>query len=211
MTDSQQVRLLESICLRDGKMELLPFHQERVNRSRRQLLGIKKQLNFRTFLQQQNLPSTGYHKIRIVYGKEIHDWSVTPYEIKTVNHLRVVDMEPFDYRHKYLDRSQLQQAYTYRDGCDDILMSWQSFLTDTYYGNIALFDGQKWWTPAHPLLKGTRRAKLCREARLHPTVIRVPDLKYFKELRIINSMIPLEDSPPVAINQIFLPGQSMEE
>ncbi len=72
-------------------MELLPFHQERVNRSRRQLFGIKKQLNFRTFLQKQDLPANGYHKIRIVYSKEVHDWSVTPYQIRTVQNLRVVN------------------------------------------------------------------------------------------------------------------------
>ena len=190
-------------------MELLSFHQERVNRSRRQLFGIKKQLNLNTFLQQQDLPSSGYHKIRIIYGKEVQDWSVNPYQIRPVESLRIVNTEPFDYRHKYLDRNQLDLAFTYRDGCDDIIMSWHSFLTDSYYGNLALFDGQKWWTPAHPLLKGTRRAQLCREARLYPTVIRVPDLKYFKELRIINAMMPLEESPSIAIQKIFLPGEAM--
>jgi 4-amino-4-deoxychorismate lyase len=203
----QLVQLIESICLREGSLDLLPFHQERVNHSRRQLFGIKQQLNLKTFLDQQQLPDTGYHKIRIVYDKVIHSFSCEPYQPRRVKTLRVVKLEPFNYRYKYADRKPLDEAFTYRDGCDDIIMSWHDFITDTYYGNLALYDGQKWWTPVHPLLKGTRRAKLCKEGRIHPTVIRVPDLKYFKEVRIINAMIPLEESRSIKIDQIFLPGE----
>ena len=190
-------------------MELLPYHQERVNRSRRQLLGIKKQLNLRTFLAKQKLPSTGCHKVRLVYSQEIEEYTVQAYEIRPIRSLRVVETEPFNYRHKYLDRTALDRAFSYRDGCDDIILSWHNFITDSYYGNLALYDGEKWWTPAHPLLKGTRRAKLCSEGQLSTTVIRVPDLKYFKEIRIINAMIPLEDSPSIKLEQVYLPGEAM--
>lgn len=190
-------------------MDLLPFHQERVNRSRRQLFGIKKQLNLRTFLEDQDLPNTGYHKIRLTYNHCIQTYNCTAYVQRPVHSLRIVDFEPFDYRYKYANRRKLDMAFTYRDGCDDIIISWQSYVTDTYYGNLALYDGQKWWTPAHPLLKGVMRTALCKEKRLHPTVIRVPDLKYFKEARIINAMIPLEESMPIAINKIFLPGKEV--
>ncbi|PSR15198.1 MAG: chorismate-binding protein [Bacteroidetes bacterium] len=203
------VQLLETICLLNGKMDLLPLHQERVNHARRKLFGIKKQLNLRTYLAQQVLPATGYHKIRIVYDQGIQSFSCTPYSPRKVSTLRIVELEPFNYRFKYANRSELDKAFTYRDGCDDILMSWNSYLTDTYYGNIALHDGHKWWTPAHPLLKGVRRASLCRQEQLHPTLIRVPDLKYFKELRIINAMIPLADSVPISMDQIFLPGAAL--
>lgn len=188
-------------------MDLLPFHQERVNRSRRQLFGIKKQLNLRSFLETQTLPADGYHKIRLTYDKEIRTFNCTAYTPRPINSLRVVDLEPFDYRHKYLNRRKLDTAFSYRDGCDDIIMSWQSFITDTYYGNLAFHDGRKWWTPAHPLLKGVRRSFLCGQKRLFTSVIRVPDLKYFKEARIINAMIPLEESTPIPINRIFLPGK----
>jgi 4-amino-4-deoxychorismate lyase len=190
-------------------MDLLPFHQKRVNRSRRQLFGIKKQLNLRTFLKEQELPATGYHKIRITYNHSIQTFNCTAYVPRPVNSLRIVAFEPFDYRYKYANRRKLDLAFTYRDGCDDIIISWQSYVTDTYYGNLALFDGQKWWTPAHPLLKGVRRAFLCEKKILHPTIIRVPDLKYFKEVRIINAMIPLQESKPIGIDKIFMPGKEV--
>ena len=34
------------------------------------------------------------------------------------------------------------------------------YLTDTSIANIALYDGYTWFTPAHPLLRGTKRAEL---------------------------------------------------
>ena len=198
------VQLLESICLRDGEMELLPFHQERMNRSRRQLFGLKRQINLRKFFAEQSLPTQGYHKLRIVYDKGINAFTQEEYVPRTVRTLRVVELEPFDYRHKYLDRTELDAAFARRAGCDDIIMSWHTYITDTYYGNLALYDGQKWWTPVHPLLRGTRREKLCREGRLHATVIRVPDLKYFREVRIINAMLPLGESRPIRVKDVLL-------
>lgn len=190
-------------------MDLLPYHQKRVNRSRRQLFGIKKQLNLRTFLEEQDLPATGYHKIRMTYNHSVQTFNCTAYVPRPVESLRIVEYEPFDYRFKYANRRKLDTAFSYRDGCDDIIISWQSFVTDTYYGNLALYDGQKWWTPAHPLLKGVRRTFLCDKKRIHPTVIRVPDLKYFKEARIINAMLSLEESQAIATNKIFMPGKEV--
>ncbi|MEM1214417.1 MAG: aminotransferase class IV [Bacteroidota bacterium] len=209
MTPPSSLQFIESIALDNGQMQLLSFHQKRVNRARRQLLGIKQQLNLRTYLDQQVLPATGYHKVRIVYGKDVTHFSCQPYTQKVRKSLRIVPVDAFDYRHKYLDRKALDTAFTYRDGCDGILMSRQSFLMDTYYGNIALYDGRKWWTPAHPLLKGVRRAALIQAKQLHPTVLRVPDLQHFRELRIINALIPLEESPSIPVERIYLPGEAM--
>ncbi|MEZ4988461.1 MAG: aminotransferase class IV [Saprospiraceae bacterium] len=199
--------LLESICLKDGQMPLLPFHQERVNRSRRQLFGIKQQLNLSRFLQNQALPTSGYHKIRLIYSRSIKAFSCIPYQPKPVQTLRIVATEPIEYRYKFEDRKALETAFSYRNGCDDVIITWNGYLTDVSYGNLALWDGQKWWTPAHPLLKGVRREQLIRSGKITPTIIRVPDLQYFKEVRIINALLPLEDSPSIPVTQIFLPRQ----
>ncbi len=202
--------LIETICLQDGQIPLLAYHQKRVNRSRFMLFGIKKQLNLDTFLKEQDLPKTGRHKLRIVYDRLVHDFTCVPYQQKKITNLRIVVENTVDYRHKYLDRKALDNAYSYRDGCDDIIISHHQFVTDTYFGNIALFDGKKWWTPAHPLLKGVQRNALIKNGQLHPTVIRIPDLKYFKEIKIINAMIRLEDSPAIPISKVFHSGEVID-
>ncbi len=204
------LQLIESICLQDGQIPLLSFHQKRVNHSRFMLFGIKKQLNIDTFLKEQDLPVTGCFKIRIVYGRVITDFSCLPYKPKMIKTLRVVEADDIEYRFKHEDRKALDKAFSYRDGCDDIIISHRQYITDTYFGNIALYDGRKWWTPAHPLLKGTRRAALIKDKKIQPTVIRVPDLKYFKELKIINAMLSLEESEPIPISEIFLNGEKLD-
>ncbi|RMF01809.1 MAG: 4-amino-4-deoxychorismate lyase, partial [Bacteroidetes bacterium] len=162
---------METICLQDGEHPLLPFHQERVNRSRLALFGIKKQLRLAPFLEEQDLPISGKYKLRIHYAKEFEQFECIPYEQKTVKSLRIVEVDRFDYRFKYADRSKLAYLYGQRNGCDDILISYRGYLTDSYYANLALYDGQKWWTPAHPLLKGVRRKALCNCGILHPTIL----------------------------------------
>ena len=46
----------------------------------------------------------------------------------------------------------------------------QGLLTDTSIANIALSDGTHWYTPAHPLLKGTKRAALLEEGILQEKI-----------------------------------------
>ncbi len=199
--------LLESICLKDGQLPLLTYHQQRVDQSRIKLLGIKKRLNLSTFLEEQDLPSTGRHKLRFTYSQQIDSFSCTTYQIRPIENLRIVDLtDGIHYRYKFLDRELIEDAFSRREGCDDILITWRGFLTDSSYANLALFDGEKWYTPAHPLLKGVRRTHLIKEGRLTPTVIRSNDLKYFQEIRLINAMIDLEESPPIPIKHVYNPG-----
>lgn len=203
----EQPLLLESICLDNGGCPLLPFHQDRVNKTRLQVLGIKRRLHLSAFLEQQSLPDTGRHKIRLIYGAEVNSFSCTPYHIRPLETLRILEIsDGIDYRFKYADRSALDDAFSRREGCDEVLITWRGYLTDASYANIALYDGQKWYTPVHPLLKGVRRAALIKAGQLHPTVIRSNDLKYFREVRLINAMMDLNESPSIPIRHIFEPG-----
>lgn len=203
----EQPLLLESICLNNGECPLLSFHQERVNKTRLQVLGIKRRLPLSAFLAGESLPDTGRHKIRLLYASKITSFTCTPYRIRPLETLRLVEIsDGIDYRFKFADRTALDDAFSRREGCDDVLITWRGYLTDASYANIALYDGQKWYTPVHPLLKGVRRAALIKTGDLHPTVIRANDLKYFREVRLINAMMDLDESPSIPIRHIFEPG-----
>ena len=203
----EQPILLESICLEDGQFPLLQYHQDRVDHSRLRLYGVKKRLSLANFLAEQSFPSTGRHKVRITYGQQIDSCTCTPYHIRPIETLRIVEVsDGIPYRFKFADRDLLEDAFSRREGCDEVLITWRGFLTDASYANIALFDGEKWYTPAHPLLKGVRRTHLLRNGELQPTVVRSNDLKYFREVRLINAMIGLKESPSIPIKHVYNPG-----
>jgi len=73
--------------------------------------------------------------------------------------------------------------------CDEIIIEQNGYLTDTTIANIAFYDGERWITPAKPLLKGTMRAKLLDEGLLHEKEIKKEDLKNYSQVALINAMI----------------------
>ncbi len=189
--------LLESIRLKDGKLPLLPYHQERVDRSRRIYYAKAPAFRLINLIESLELPSRGLFKLRILYGAGAHKTEVVPYEIRPVNSLRVVHADGLRYGRKYADRAGIEQLFGRREGCDDILMVQKSYLTDASYANLALYDGKRWYTPAWPLLRGTRREQLIREKIIQPAVIRLRDLGNFRQVRLINAMMEWEESPTV--------------
>ncbi|MCB0635140.1 MAG: aminotransferase class IV [Lewinella sp.] len=122
--------------------------------------------------------------------------------------LRLVEIDGLNYRYKFADRRALEDAFSRREGCDEVIIVWRGYLTDATYANLALFDGQHWWTPAHPLLKGVRRSSLLAEGRIRPAVIRAADLKLFKEIKLINAMLSLKDTRGVPVSKVLAPGQA---
>jgi 4-amino-4-deoxychorismate lyase len=192
---------MESIRLENGALPLLALHQERVNRSRLGVLGINRPLSLKKLLEEHELPNQGLYKVRILYAEDLHSVECLPYERKTVAQLLALDAAHVRYPHKMADRRALELCYQQRANCDDVLLIHNGFITDTSYANVALFDGRCWWTPAHPMLRGVRRAQLLQSGRIRPAIIRLADLQHFRCLRLINAMIDLDECPDV-----LLPG-----
>ena len=132
----------------------------------------------------------GIVKARVVYGeKGIEDVSYSPYTVRHVHSLALIQADHIDYTYKSAGREPLNRLFALRGACDDILIVKQGLLTDTSIANIALSDGTHWYTPAHPLLKGTKRAALLEEGILQEKDIRPEDLPSFSTVRLFNAMI----------------------
>lgn len=156
-----------------------------------------------TVIQELDLPSVGLYKLRILYGAGLISYEVLPYAIKQVNSLRIVHADELAYARKYADRAHISILFEKRQNCDDILIVQRGYLTDTSYANVALSDGDKWYTPAWPLLRGARRELLIEQKVIVPSVIRLRDLGHFVSLRLINSMMEWEESPMVRTTAIL--------
>ena len=128
-------QFIETIRIEDGQVYNLSYHTARMNRTR-----------------------AAFWKCRIVYGKEIKEVGYTPYQMRMVSSLRPVASDTIDYSYKSTNREELNDLFARRGKADDILIVKDGYLTDTSIANIALYDGHTWYTPAHPLLQGTKRS-----------------------------------------------------
>lgn len=181
--------LIESICIQDQKIQLLQYHNARANKSRSELYGISENINFNKIIDV-NQATSKLVKCRIVYGLEIDSISYQPYEMKEINSLKTISIDPnWRYNHKFLDRNQLDRYYRQRGKSDDILMIQNGLVKDTYYGNVAFLKEGKWYTPAYPLLDGTRRSSLLDQGFISPRQIKREEIPSFGAIRIFNAMI----------------------
>jgi 4-amino-4-deoxychorismate lyase len=187
----------------DGHAELLPYHQQRIDRSRRIYYAKSPALKLEKLLNTLEIPTKGLYKLRIEYGVGLLKQEIIPYHARAVSSLRLVNADKVAYGRKYANRSQIRQCLEKKGHCDDILMVQHGYLTDSSYANIALFDGKHWHTPAWPLLRGTRREMLLQKKIIRPSVIRVRDLKSFQSIRLMNAMLRWEEGPTLDISEVI--------
>jgi 4-amino-4-deoxychorismate lyase len=179
-------RLIETIRVSEGKAWNTDYHFKRMRRSLlswdlRQILDI-------------SLPSRGIHKLRIVYDGNYFEHSVTPYTIRPVRSLKLVSNNDIVYDKKYEDRTELNEMFDRREGCDDILIIKDDLVTDVSHANIIFKRNDQWFTPDSFLLNGTMRQFLLDNKLIFEAHITPRDLSQYSHFKLINAM--LRDEAP---------------
>lgn len=190
---------LETIRIEEGRACHLPYHNQRMNETRAHL-GLSDGLDLEAVIGDVSIYQQRT-RCRIVYDTEIRSVEFFPYQIRSVKTLRLVEDNQVDYGCKYADRSALNRCFAQRGACDDVLIVQNGDVTDTTIANVAFWNGETWFTPSTPLLKGTMRASLLDSHQIQEAKIRVEDLLHFSRLRLFNAMI--------SFGEIELPIQSV--
>lgn len=196
------VQLIETICFEGGRFHRLNFHNERLNRSRKELLGAEDELKIEEYLRMSQEWNGKKIKCRILYRHKIEEIEYQEYQIKQIHYLRMVNGNHITYDYKYADRTSLNALLQLKGMADDVLIVKDGFITDTSYSNIVFHKGGVWFTPLNPLLRGTRREYYLSTGKIQTALIRPRDLKEFSEARIINAMISIEESGVIPIENI---------
>ena len=196
--------LFETIRLEDGAFMNLEFHNRRLNNSREFHFSTKDQLYLENLLIAPSNCRTGMYKCKVSYSSSINEIEIIPYQKRIIKSLRLVKDNTISYDHKYSDRSHLLELLAKRGDCDDILIVKNGYITDTSFSNIVFFDGDKWVTPARPLLRGTMRESLLKTNYIEETDILVNDLKKFTVARLINAMLPFRTATGIKLQNIRL-------
>ncbi len=186
--------LVESICLENGKLKNISYHNKRFNLSRKNLFGIDEKVDLNNIIKIPEDIDSSVYKVRVIYSRKIEKIEFEKYVFRKRETLRVIFSDDIDYSYKYLDREKLEELFKLRKECDDILIVKNKHVTDTFASNIIFFDGNKYLTPAYPLLKGTKRQFLIDNGAILEDEILVKDLKHFKGFKLINAMLDFDEN-----------------
>lgn len=181
-------RLIETIKVINRQLVSIELHNERFNRSRKSLFG-SEGYDLQTRINIPDSIDNGSYKCRVIYSEEVHSVEFIRYERKPIRTIKLKEAGSLEYSHKYLNRKDIDELYDLKGNHDDVLFVKNGRLTDTSYCNIALSDGKQWYTPALPLLAGTKRALLIKEDIVKVRDIKIQGLKDYREICLFNAMI----------------------
>jgi 4-amino-4-deoxychorismate lyase len=179
----------ETICVENRQLKNLSYHEARLNKTRRELWGCDDPWDLAELLQVPDLVGESMHKCRVAYSKEIDNIKWEPYSRREIRKIQRVYDDEIDYRYKYDDRETLNALYAQRDDADEILIIRKGLVTDSNFCNVAFLDGDRWLTPASPLLPGTQRAFLLDRGIIETAEIRESDIESFSQIRLFNAMV----------------------
>ena len=194
-------QLLETIKLQDGVLKNIDLHNKRMNDARVKLFGVNHHIALEHEIKIPETLKKGVYKCRVVYKQHIESIEFIEYKIKPLKTIKLVYDNDIDYDYKYLERSCFAN-HLKKVKEDDILIVKLGLISDVSYANIVFYDGEKWITPAKPLLKGTMRKYLLDKQLITEDNIEPKDLKCFQKARLINAMLDLENSSDIEIVNI---------
>jgi len=198
-------QLLETIKVKQNTLQHLKFHTNRVNYSRSFLFQSVDNWDLSQLIDVPELDPDGIYRCRFLYSRVVEKIEFLPYIPRIIQKLFLVRNETLDYSFKYANRDAIDRLKsTYAPEQDsDILIVKDGFVTDTSFSNIVFFDGRQWFTPATPLLKGTKRAWYLKNRTISERLITPVDLHNYQKARLLNAMLDLEDGEDIRIENIL--------
>ncbi|MFO1479747.1 MAG: hypothetical protein U1F40_16005 [Turneriella sp.] len=195
------MRFIESIYLADGELRNLGLHQRRLQLTQLAHFGFTARIDLKTQLAHRSLPAVGLFKLRVTYGREIESIEVDPYQRHRVQRVELVEAESLDYRYKYADRKLIDALrHEVAPGAQPLIVQ-RGLLTDATYANICVFDGERWLTPARPLLEGTARAAALAAGQVHVSAVSITDFRAgkYRKLKLINCMTLFDEAEEIPL------------
>ncbi len=191
----------ETVKIVDKKIYNLSYHQKRLD-------GVFESFSSKNIIDLSTIikpTQDGLLRCKVIYSLD-GDYSVEyfPYKKRNIQKLFFVDDESIEYKFKSTAREKLDALYAKRGECDDVLICKNNLLTDTTIANIALYDGAKWWTPKHPLLQGTTRARLLEQKKIFEKNIEVDRVFEYKKIAMMNAMVDFDIIPQENIRNIIV-------
>lgn len=186
-------RFIETLRIEGGQIYNVALHNRRLNRTL-EANGIHLPCPIDLREAIRSVTFSGRTKCHVEYDAEgVETVACAAYHPRLVRSLRLLAADTLDYRFKYADRQALDALYERREGADDVLIVRDNLLTDTTIANVALFDGEQWWTPVRPLLAGTKRRSLLDRGLLSERDIPAGSIFSYRKICMLNAMLDFHE------------------
>ena len=197
-------QLVESLRIENGMLHHIRLHNHRLNNARNQLFRLNDPVDLGKIIKLPASIGNERHKCRVTTTDGEHfSVEITPYHQREIKSLKLVHVADIDYTYKTDQRELLNQAFALRGDCDDIIIVKNGQLTDAWAANIILSDGEKWYTPSTPLLKGIQREFLLSEGIIEEKKIHYSTLHNYKKIKLINALIDFDRAPEIDRSSII--------
>jgi 4-amino-4-deoxychorismate lyase len=182
-------QFFESIKLENGKFYLLDLHKKRMQNTVKNVFKKEVVFDLEQELIKNDYEKKGLFKVKVVYDLSIKNIAIEPYSIKNHDKIVFLHREELKYTYKNVIRKSLEFN---KKLSDDAIFVINDSLTDSSYGNLALFDGTDWYTPKKCLLKGVKREYLFYTNKLKIKDIKLSEMLQYSQIAFINAMRDFE-------------------
>ena len=197
------MRLLETIQIENGQAKHLSYHNERMNRSRHQLICAAGDIYLEEVLKIPEEFQQGIVKCRVLYNEQVCHIEFEHYRKRKTDAFHLIETQLI-YDHKFEDRSVFEELKYPFSPSSEIILVKNGFITDTSYSNLVFKDKNgNWLSPKNPLLLGTQREFLLDEGIIEEYEIKVSDLDQFTHFMMINAMLDFNEREVININLIL--------
>ena len=195
---------LETICIENGLLKNLPYHQKRLNDTFESMYPDGVPFDLSDALSKQNVPSIGIYRIRIIYEEQIKSIEFIPYQEKKITSLKIVNTGEFDYGFKWADRTYFELMLSENKDVDEVIFELDGKIQDCTIANLAFFKNGIWYTPKNPLHWGTTRARLIDENKIQETDIFLHELSSYSHICLINVFRELSLAKSLSVSAAIL-------
>ena len=187
-------RLLETICVKNGTIPLLEYHHRRMQQSIQELFDTSYLFPIEETIEKLSIPPKGLYKVRLFYSQGIDHAEYEPYNRPIFRSVKLIEDNTITYPLKYRERKDIDNLYSRRGSCDEVIILQRGKLTDSTVANLAFFREGIWYTPAESLLKGTQQTYLIEHGKVEMISISIGEIGEYTQLKFINAMNPLDET-----------------
>jgi len=195
---------LETICVENGLLKNLPYHQKRVNDTFESIYPGLASFDLNETLGKQTIPSSGIYRARVIYEEQMKSIEFIPYQEKKISSLKIINTGEFDYGFKWADRSYFEHVLSENKEADEVIFELEGKIQDCTIANLAFFKNGIWYTPKNPLHWGTTRARLMDENKIQETDILVDELSSYSHICLINVFRELSLTKSLSVSVAIL-------